>query len=94
MHDKARLAYLRIANFLAGLRENAEQLDPLAKWYRIFSEALRHFLHGRNSAATAPQPGLNAYLRLQFSTDRWSRNHPTAGFRMMARYIWSPLTGE
>jgi hypothetical protein len=29
------------------LRISAEQLDPLAKWYRILSEALRHFLHGR-----------------------------------------------
>jgi Transposase DDE domain len=47
MRDKARRAYLRIADFLAALRENAEQLDPLEKWYRILSEALRHFLHGR-----------------------------------------------
>ena len=47
MRDKARIAYVRIAGFLAGLRQNAEQLDPLAKWYRILSEALRHFLHGR-----------------------------------------------
>jgi len=46
MRDKARRAYVRIANFLAQLRENAEQLDPLAKWYRILSEALRHFLKG------------------------------------------------
>jgi hypothetical protein len=47
MRDKARLAYIRISGFLAGLRQNAEQLDPLAKWYRILSEALRHFLKGR-----------------------------------------------
>jgi hypothetical protein len=47
MRDKARRAYLRIAGFLAGKRENAAQLDPLEKWYRILSEALRHFLHGR-----------------------------------------------
>ncbi|MEA2726628.1 MAG: hypothetical protein QOF70_1103, partial [Acetobacteraceae bacterium] len=47
MRDKARRAYVRIAGLLAGLRENAEQLDPLAKWYRILSEALRNFLHGR-----------------------------------------------
>ena len=38
---------MQIAGFLANLRINAEQLDPLAKWYRILSEALRHFLHGR-----------------------------------------------
>lgn len=47
MRDKARHAYIRIADFLAGLHKNAEQLDPLARWYRILSEALRHFLHGR-----------------------------------------------
>jgi vacuolar-type H+-ATPase catalytic subunit A/Vma1 len=47
MRDKARRAYIRIAAFLARLRDNAEQLDPLGKWYRILSEALRHFLHGR-----------------------------------------------
>jgi hypothetical protein len=47
MRDKARRAYVRIAGFLAHIRENAEQLDSLAKWYRILSEALRHFLHGR-----------------------------------------------
>jgi hypothetical protein len=47
LRDKARRAYGRIAGFLAQLRENAEQLNPLEKWYRILSEALRHFLHGR-----------------------------------------------
>jgi hypothetical protein len=47
MRDKARRAYVRIAGFLAELRENAEQLDTLGRWYRILSEALRHFLHGR-----------------------------------------------
>jgi hypothetical protein len=47
LRDKARRAYVRIAGFLADLRQNAEQLDPLAKWYRILSEALRHYLHGR-----------------------------------------------
>jgi hypothetical protein len=47
MRDKARAAYVRISGFLAWLRQTAEQLDPLAKWYRILSEALRHFLKGR-----------------------------------------------
>jgi hypothetical protein len=45
--DKAQQAYVRIAGFLADLRKNAEQLDPLEKWHRILSEALRHFLRGR-----------------------------------------------
>ena len=44
MRDKARIAYVRIAGFLAGLRQNAEHLDPLGKWYCILSEALKHFL--------------------------------------------------
>ena len=47
MRDRARRAYIRIAGFLAELSENAEQLDPMEKCYRILSEALRHFLHGR-----------------------------------------------
>src|ERR1700704_2985198 len=50
MRDKARIAYVRIAGFLAELRQNAEQLDPLARWHRILSEALRHFLKGRQLA--------------------------------------------
>src|ERR1039458_4065489 len=45
--DKARRAYVRIAGFLADLRKTAEQLDPLQRWYRILSEALRYFLKGR-----------------------------------------------
>ena len=43
----ARRAYLRIAGFLAGLRKPAEQLDAIGRWYRILSEALRGYLHGR-----------------------------------------------
>ena len=45
--DKARTAYRRIAGFLHSLRQTAEQLDPLQRWYRILSEAMRHFLKGR-----------------------------------------------
>jgi hypothetical protein len=47
LREKVRRAYVRIAGFLAGLRENAEQLDPMEKWYRILSKALKHFLRGR-----------------------------------------------
>ena len=47
MRDTARRAYVRIAGFLADLRKTAEQFDRLEKWYRILSEALRHFLKGR-----------------------------------------------
>src|SRR6202011_133736 len=44
---KARQAYLRIARFLAQLRQTAEQLDPAQRWYRILSEALKRYLKGR-----------------------------------------------
>ena len=65
MHDKARSAYLRIAGFLTELRKNAEQLDPLEKWYRILSEALRPLpAWTPTSAAAAPQPSLNTYPEL------------------------------
>jgi hypothetical protein len=29
------------------LRETAEQLDPVQRWYRILSEALKRYLKGR-----------------------------------------------
>jgi len=45
--DKARRAYLRISGFLGHLRQSAEQLNSVERWYRILSEALRHYLHGR-----------------------------------------------
>src|SRR5947208_9223434 len=44
---KARRAYVRIAGFFAQLRRTAEQMDPVQRWYRILSEALRRFLMGR-----------------------------------------------
>src|SRR5690348_3072130 len=54
----ARRAYLRIARFFAGLREKAEQLDAVQRWYRILSEALRKYLHGRQLIPPARlQPG-------------------------------------
>ena len=43
----ARRAYVRIAQFFAQLREKAEQLDTVQRWYRILSEALRRYLRGR-----------------------------------------------
>jgi hypothetical protein len=32
---------------LARLRETAEQLNPVQRWYRILSEALKRYLKGR-----------------------------------------------
>ena len=58
-HGKQRWAsqaYVRIARFLAGLRNSAEQLNPPQRWYRILSEALRYFLGGRQ---LRPPPLLN-----------------------------------
>jgi hypothetical protein len=57
LRDKAHRASVCIAGFLAELGKNAEQLSPLEKWYRILSEALRHFLHRRQ---LQPQPRLNS----------------------------------
>src|SRR5690349_7776981 len=54
----ARRAYLRIARFFASLRAKAEQLDAVQRWYRILSEALRKYLHGRQLIPPARlQPG-------------------------------------
>jgi hypothetical protein len=54
----ARRAYLRIARFFARLREKAEQLDAVQRWYRILSEALRKYLRGRQLIPPARlQPG-------------------------------------
>ena len=46
-HHRARQALTRIAGFFAQLRETAEQLSPLERWYRILSQALKKFLRGR-----------------------------------------------
>jgi hypothetical protein len=37
----ARRAHVRIAGFLAELRNGAEQLDRLQRWYRFLSEVLQ-----------------------------------------------------
>src|SRR5947208_12735297 len=54
----ARRAYLRIAGFR--LRQSAEQLDALGRWYRILSEALRHYCTAGSSNrpfdSTLPEP--------------------------------------
>jgi hypothetical protein len=46
-HPWARQALTRIATFLERVRSNAEQLNPLERWYRILSEALVKYLKGR-----------------------------------------------
>ena len=50
-HRQVQRAYRRIASFFAGLRSTAEQLTPLQRLYRILSEAMCHFLHGRQLRA-------------------------------------------
>jgi hypothetical protein len=49
-HDRrhhARRVLTRIAAFFAELRESAEQLTDLDRWYRILSQALIKYLKGR-----------------------------------------------
>jgi hypothetical protein len=43
----ARRALTRIAAFFAALRESAEQLTDLDRWYRILSQAVVKYLKGR-----------------------------------------------
>jgi len=47
---RARRALTRIAAFFAQLRETAEQLTDLDRWYRILSQALVKYLKGRQLA--------------------------------------------
>jgi Transposase DDE domain group 1 len=46
-HQGAQKALTRIAQFFLELRNTAEQLTPIDRWYRILSEALKKFLRGR-----------------------------------------------
>ena len=46
-HRKARRAFGRIAAFFAELRQTAEQLTALDRWYRILSRAMVKYLRGR-----------------------------------------------
>jgi Transposase DDE domain len=46
-HHRARAALTRIAGFFTQLRQTAEQLSALERWYRILSQALKNFLCGR-----------------------------------------------
>ena len=46
-HWWTRRALTRIGGFFARLRQTAEQLTPLERWYRILSEALVKYLKGR-----------------------------------------------
>jgi hypothetical protein len=45
--DRARRVLTRIAAFFVTLRETAEQLTDLDRWYRILSHALVKYLKGR-----------------------------------------------
>jgi hypothetical protein len=38
---------LRIVGFLARVRDTADQLNPVQRWYRIPSEALKRYRKGR-----------------------------------------------
>jgi hypothetical protein len=56
-HWWTRRALTRIGGFFARLRQTAEQLTPLERWYRILSEALVKYLKGRQ---LDPPRGLQA----------------------------------
>ena len=47
LRHRAREAFTRIAAFFAELRETAEQLTDLDRWYRILSRAMVKYLKGR-----------------------------------------------
>ena len=80
---KARRAYRRIAGFLARLRQTAEQLDPVQRWYRILSEALKRYLKGPPTRpAAAPRAGLTCKLGLRDARNPARNSKPTAGFRI------------
>jgi len=49
-HGWVRGALTRIGAFFADLRQTAEQLTPMDRWYRILSRALTKYLHGRQLA--------------------------------------------
>jgi hypothetical protein len=46
-HRRARRALARIADFFTTLRNTAEQLTAIERWYRILSQALVKYLRGR-----------------------------------------------
>jgi dipeptidyl aminopeptidase/acylaminoacyl peptidase len=93
----ARRAYPRIAGFMARLRQSAEQLDALGRWYRILSEALRHYLH-RPAARTGGRP----YPPILIATSRHDDSvHPGHARKMAAKmqamgyeaYFYEPAAG-
>jgi len=78
----ARRAYLRIARFFAGLREKAEQLDAVQRWYRILSEALRKYLRGRqNPRGTSRVPPFPAPRAVGLQPTGLTRGGPWAARR-------------
>jgi hypothetical protein len=60
-HQRARQALTRIAAFFAELRNTAEQLTAIERWYRILSQALVKYLRGRKLVSPRPlQPAAAA----------------------------------
>ena len=53
-HAEVRQVYRRIAAFFDTLRSTAEQLSPLQRLYRILSEAMKKYLHGRQLRPPPP----------------------------------------
>ena len=60
-HQRARQALTRIAAFFAELRNTAEQLTAIERWYRILTQALVKYLRGRQLVPPRPlQPAAAA----------------------------------
>jgi len=84
--DRARRALTRIAAFFATLRETAEQLTDLDRWYRILSHALVKYLKGANSTRHDAYDGLTLHAKVEMTPVRRSYSAPTAGIRIKALY--------
>jgi hypothetical protein len=56
--DRARKAFTRIAAFFAELRNTAEQLAPVDRWYRILNQALIAFLRTQTRSAAPALAGV------------------------------------
>ena len=79
-HPHAEAAWVQsacraIAAFFKTLRETAEQLTPLQRWYRVLSRPLVKYLKGRELRLPPclPAPAQPRFCLNVYSTTRWKR---------------------
>jgi hypothetical protein len=92
--DRARRVLTGIAAFFATLRETAEQLTDLDRWYRILSQALVKYLKGRQlDPPRRLQAARSCTQKLNRHPVRRCYSAPTGGIRMMttARTAWAAI---